>query len=401
MFRDFSQSPTLTATYDDPGVQKKYAFATAAAGRHRAGASARPVSPVYPQISQAIYKNVNEALAGRASAGGRAEERRRPRCSRRWRRSDRSWLRPASVPAGHARRRRSRGIPERRLAWLMTTPVMLLIALVAVWPIIYAIWLSMHEYSLDQGGRVALGLTGRARQLHRRVPGRRVPGPRLCTTFVFTIASVILETLLGLAMALIMATAFKGQGLLRTVVLVPWAVLTVVTAIMWQDDLRPEPRVREPVARHQHRLARRGATGADRDDHRRRLEDRAVHGAAAARRPPGHPVGDLRGGEGRRRDGVAAVPADHAAAADAGAARRADLPHAGRAADRSTCRRCSRTAPTGRRRLSLLAQRTFQENRLYGEGAAISIITFIIVMLVSFAYIRLVGGNIRGMTEDR
>jgi multiple sugar transport system permease protein len=50
--------------------------------------------------------------------------------------------------------------------------------------------------------------------------------------------------------------------------------------------------------------------------------------------------------------------------------------------------------------LSLLAQRTFQENRLYGEGSALSILTFIIVMAVSFAYIRLVGGNIRGMTED-
>ena len=50
--------------------------------------------------------------------------------------------------------------------------------------------------------------------------------------------------------------------------------------------------------------------------------------------------------------------------------------------------------------LSLLAQRTFQENRLYGEGAAYSILTFLLVMLVSFAYIRLVGGNIRGMTES-
>jgi multiple sugar transport system permease protein len=50
--------------------------------------------------------------------------------------------------------------------------------------------------------------------------------------------------------------------------------------------------------------------------------------------------------------------------------------------------------------LSLLAQRTFQENRLYGEGATISMLTFLLVMLVSFAYIRLVGGNIRGLTED-
>src|SRR5687767_15540120 len=57
----------------------------------------------------------------------------------------------ASVPAGPTRQR-SRGIPERRLAWFMTAPSILLIALVAVWPIIYAIWLSMHEYSLVSAG---------------------------------------------------------------------------------------------------------------------------------------------------------------------------------------------------------------------------------------------------------
>ena len=50
--------------------------------------------------------------------------------------------------------------------------------------------------------------------------------------------------------------------------------------------------------------------------------------------------------------------------------------------------------------LSLLAQRTFQENRLYGEGATLSILTFVIVMAISFAYIRLVGGNLKAMAED-
>ena len=50
--------------------------------------------------------------------------------------------------------------------------------------------------------------------------------------------------------------------------------------------------------------------------------------------------------------------------------------------------------------LSLLSSRTFQENRLYGEGSAIAILTFIIVMVVAFLYIRFVGGNLRGMTED-
>src|SRR5215217_4746014 len=138
----------------------------------------------------------------------------------------------ASVSAGTAKRR-SGGVPERRLAWLMTSPSIFLIALVAVWPIIYAIWLSLHEYSLRQAGLsrwaspAGLGNYIDALQSSEFWTATRI-------TFVFTIASVILETLLGLAMALIMHSAFKGQGLLRTVVLVPWAVLTVVTAIMWK-----------------------------------------------------------------------------------------------------------------------------------------------------------------------
>jgi multiple sugar transport system substrate-binding protein len=66
MFRDYSLAPTVAAAYDDPGVQKKYEFADELK-ESVAQARSRPVSPVYPQISQAIYKNVNEALAGRVS----------------------------------------------------------------------------------------------------------------------------------------------------------------------------------------------------------------------------------------------------------------------------------------------------------------------------------------------
>ena len=66
MFRDYSLAPVVAAAYDDQGVQKKYKFA-ADLRDSVAQARSRPVSPVYPQISQAIYKNVNEALAGRVS----------------------------------------------------------------------------------------------------------------------------------------------------------------------------------------------------------------------------------------------------------------------------------------------------------------------------------------------
>src|SRR5919109_2144770 len=138
----------------------------------------------------------------------------------------------ASVTAGPTRQR-SRGVPERRLAWLMTSPSILLIALVAVWPILYAIWLSLHEYSLIRAGvsrwasPAGFGNYIDAFQTSEFIDS-------IIITFVYTISSVFLETVIGLVMALIMATAFRGQGLLRTVVLVPWAVLTVVTAIMWK-----------------------------------------------------------------------------------------------------------------------------------------------------------------------
>ena len=50
--------------------------------------------------------------------------------------------------------------------------------------------------------------------------------------------------------------------------------------------------------------------------------------------------------------------------------------------------------------LSLISQQTFADNRIYGLGAAYSVLTFIVVMIVSFTYIRTVGGNIRGLAED-
>jgi multiple sugar transport system substrate-binding protein len=62
----YSITPTLLATYDDAAVKKAMPFA-AELKQGVIQAKARPVSPVYPQISQAIYKNVNAALAGQTT----------------------------------------------------------------------------------------------------------------------------------------------------------------------------------------------------------------------------------------------------------------------------------------------------------------------------------------------
>jgi multiple sugar transport system substrate-binding protein len=64
-FLESASPPAFAAVYDDPEVQKKYAFASDLKAAVEQG-QARPVSPVYPQISEAIYKNVHAALQGNA-----------------------------------------------------------------------------------------------------------------------------------------------------------------------------------------------------------------------------------------------------------------------------------------------------------------------------------------------
>src|SRR5262245_53153634 len=112
---------------------------------------------------------------------------------------------PATAGTATARRR-SRGIPERRLAVLMVTPSMTLIALVALYPVLYGIWLSMHQYSLIHAGlsRWASPL-GPGNYKEQLTSSEFWSSTRI--TIEFTVASVFLETLIGLAMALIMKEA--------------------------------------------------------------------------------------------------------------------------------------------------------------------------------------------------
>ena len=61
-----TNAAVISATYDDPDVKKAIPY-SAELKQAISQAKPRPVSPVYTQISQAIYKNVNDALAGRVS----------------------------------------------------------------------------------------------------------------------------------------------------------------------------------------------------------------------------------------------------------------------------------------------------------------------------------------------
>jgi multiple sugar transport system permease protein len=273
-----------------------------------------------------------------------------------------------------------------------------LIAVVALWPIIYAIWLSLHQYSLIHAGlsrwAAPAGLGN-----YKDALGDPDFWNAVRVTFEFTIASVFLETVIGLGMAMAMHAAFKGQGLLRTTVLVPWAVLTVVTAIMWRTILDPNLGFVNSLL---------GTNTVWLGNSPQALI--AMIFADTWKTAPFMALLLLAG--------LQVIPSDiyEAAKVDGATAwqrfQRITLPlltpallvalifrtlDALRAFDLPKVLTNGANDTTT---LSLLAQKTFQVNGLYGPGAALSILTFLIVMIVSFTYIRLVGGNLRGLTED-
>ena len=120
------------------------------------------------------------------------------------------------------------GNPERRTAYYMILPALLIIMAVAFYPITYSVYLSFFRGSTNSlGPFVGLQNYGRMFANPEFMEG-------LTNTAIFTVVGVALEFVLGLAIALAINRAFRGRGLVRAAVLVPWAFPTVISAVMWR-----------------------------------------------------------------------------------------------------------------------------------------------------------------------
>jgi multiple sugar transport system permease protein len=205
-------------------------------------------------------------------------------------------------------------------------------------------------------------------------------------------------------MAMAMHAAFKGQGILRTVVLVPWAMLTVVTAITWRTIFEPELGFTNTLL---------GAVGLPDDtvwlgqspealivmilaDVWKTAPFMALLVLAGLQVIPNelYEAGRVDGATAWQRFTKITLPLLKPAILVAlifrtlDALRIFDLPFV------------LTKGAHGTNTLSLISYETFGANRLYGEGSALAILTFLIVMTVSMVYIFSVGGNLRGMAED-
>jgi trehalose/maltose transport system permease protein len=115
-------------------------------------------------------------------------------------------------------------------AWILLVPTIATLLLVAAWPLLTTAYLSFTDsnlLSLDEKARF-VGLSNYLAIV-------RDPDwwATVKNTVIFTVCSVSLETLLGLAIAMLLNQHFRGRAWLRAAVLVPWAIPTVISAKMW------------------------------------------------------------------------------------------------------------------------------------------------------------------------
>jgi len=131
----------------------------------------------------------------------------------------------AAVPQKASRLTRER----IRSAWLFMAPMLIVLALVAGWPLVRTMWFGFTDANLaDLEAAAFIGFVNYYYLLTDPDWWNAV-----WNTLVFTGVSLTLETILGMAIALTLNAHFRGRGLLRAAVLIPWAIPTVVSAQMW------------------------------------------------------------------------------------------------------------------------------------------------------------------------
>lgn len=136
----------------------------------------------------------------------------------------------SAQPAPQATKTSSRTRSERKLAWMLCAPAVLAMLAVTAYPIGYAFVLSLQKLDLrfpEQTEFVGLSNYG-------TVLSSELWWTDVFNTVFIMLISVTIELVLGMAIALVMHRAIFGRGLIRTAVLIPYGIITVVAAFAWQ-----------------------------------------------------------------------------------------------------------------------------------------------------------------------
>jgi len=130
---------------------------------------------------------------------------------------------------------------KTRTAWLFLAPMLIVLAVVALWPLGRTIWFSFTDANInDMAAAKFVGWENYVGEYGLFANPNYTDGfwasdwgTAIANTLKFSVVSVLLETLAGLGVALLLNQEFKGRAFVRAAVLVPWAIPTIVSAKMW------------------------------------------------------------------------------------------------------------------------------------------------------------------------
>lgn len=126
---------------------------------------------------------------------------------------------------------------EQRQAWVLLAPMLLVMLLLTAWPLVRTIWLSFTDAALIGSGETP-GWVGLENYLYALSdPDFRAS---IWRTLYFTVVSVICEGIIGVLVALLLSQRFHGRNVLRVLVILPWALPTIVNAMMWRLNFNPD-----------------------------------------------------------------------------------------------------------------------------------------------------------------
>lgn len=130
---------------------------------------------------------------------------------------------------------------KTKTAWLFVAPMIIVLVLIALWPLCRTIWFSFTDANINdleaakwvgfENYYGEYGLFGNPNYLTGF--WKSDWGVSILNTLRFSVVSVTIETILGLVVALLLHQEFKGRSWVRAAVLVPWAIPTIVSAKMW------------------------------------------------------------------------------------------------------------------------------------------------------------------------
>ncbi|MDX2934511.1 carbohydrate ABC transporter permease [Streptomyces ipomoeae] len=124
---------------------------------------------------------------------------------------------------------------ERRLGWLLCAPAVIVMLAVTAYPIGYAVYLSLQRYDLRFPGQAEfIGLSN-----YGAVLSSSYWWDAFWVTAFITGVSVAIELVLGMGLALVMHRTLFWRGVVRTSVLIPYGIVTVVAAFSWQYAWTP------------------------------------------------------------------------------------------------------------------------------------------------------------------